>query len=453
MQQEINENLLNIPCFLRKLWRMVNNPKNDGIISWGSDETSFVIKNPLEFEYELLPMHYKHNNMSSFIRQLNLYGFHKIPSHTKDDKTMQFYHPYFQRDHPEYLKMISRKDSVPKVAANNKLSKLLSDVQQVQGRQQQIDNELVSIKKENAMLWRQLLILRQKHAKQQQIVNKLIQFLVSVIQTQSSDSSNIRVGTKRHLTLPGRFSKKPNLSTSKFLEDENDLAKKKLHDELNFDDFDYEDEDDEEDDILNEDDYPISSNKLSTLTFPSDGESSSSLKNDLDAAQITEVPLTFEVQNQGNQNNYIILSPAENTENDSENINPDIIINEVIENNSDINPVSVEPLEEIFSEKNIPTSKSSEQTMFFSPISKDVLISGINNNPVISIPEKSMQTKKPNVCDKKIVSSNYLDTLIQNTDNDLGQFEDILKNCEDLDSETLVGLFKDILPELNEETN
>lgn len=36
------------------------------------DGHSFIIQNQAQFARELLPLNYKHNNMASFIRQLNM---------------------------------------------------------------------------------------------------------------------------------------------------------------------------------------------------------------------------------------------------------------------------------------------------------------------------------------------------------------------------------------------
>lgn len=105
---------------------------------------------------------------------------------------MEFSHPYFQRDHPYLLEHIKRKISTAKTAnvddkANVKheiVSKVLNDVKMMKGRQDSLDNRFLSIKQENEALWREVAILRQKHLKQQQIVNKLIQFLVTIVQPQ-----------------------------------------------------------------------------------------------------------------------------------------------------------------------------------------------------------------------------------------------------------------------------
>ena len=57
-----------------------NRPKLDNLIAWGEDGNSFIIKNQSEFTKTMLPYYYKHSNMASFVRQLNMYGFHKVMS-------------------------------------------------------------------------------------------------------------------------------------------------------------------------------------------------------------------------------------------------------------------------------------------------------------------------------------------------------------------------------------
>jgi hypothetical protein len=51
----------------------VDDPATDEIVSWGEDETTFVVWRPPEFARDLLPNYFKHNNFSSFVRQLNTY--------------------------------------------------------------------------------------------------------------------------------------------------------------------------------------------------------------------------------------------------------------------------------------------------------------------------------------------------------------------------------------------
>ncbi|XP_077213506.1 heat stress transcription factor B-4-like [Tasmannia lanceolata] len=64
--------------FLTKTYQLVDDPSTDHIVSWGEDDTTFVVWRPPEFARDLLPNYFKHNNFSSFVRQLNTYGFRKI---------------------------------------------------------------------------------------------------------------------------------------------------------------------------------------------------------------------------------------------------------------------------------------------------------------------------------------------------------------------------------------
>ncbi|KAL6185678.1 hypothetical protein ACLB2K_041806 [Fragaria x ananassa] len=59
--------------FLLKTYDMVDDSATDEIVSWSSNKKSFVVWNPPEFARLLLPTYFKHNNFSSFIRQLNTY--------------------------------------------------------------------------------------------------------------------------------------------------------------------------------------------------------------------------------------------------------------------------------------------------------------------------------------------------------------------------------------------
>ncbi|OIV96382.1 hypothetical protein TanjilG_09809 [Lupinus angustifolius] len=64
--------------FLTKTYNLVDDPNTDHVVSWGENDTTFVVWRPSDFSRDLLPNYFKHNNFSSFVRQLNTYGFRKI---------------------------------------------------------------------------------------------------------------------------------------------------------------------------------------------------------------------------------------------------------------------------------------------------------------------------------------------------------------------------------------
>ena len=61
------------PRFLTKTYDMVDDAATDPIVSWSATNNSFVVWDPHAFATVLLPRHFKHNNFSSFVRQLNTY--------------------------------------------------------------------------------------------------------------------------------------------------------------------------------------------------------------------------------------------------------------------------------------------------------------------------------------------------------------------------------------------
>jgi heat shock transcription factor len=84
-----------------------------------------VVEDEDEFARTLIPELFKHNNYASFVRQLNMYGFHKKvglsdnsmrASERKNKVPSEYYNKHFKRGRPDLLWLIQK----PKAAAGKK---------------------------------------------------------------------------------------------------------------------------------------------------------------------------------------------------------------------------------------------------------------------------------------------------------------------------------------------
>jgi len=106
-----------ISPFLQKLYNILQDENNNDIIRWNKEGNGFILVDYKRFVKELLSKNFKTEVFSSFIRQLNLYDFHKIKSKDSNNKLnntnantfYEFTNINFLKDQPERINLIKRK--------------------------------------------------------------------------------------------------------------------------------------------------------------------------------------------------------------------------------------------------------------------------------------------------------------------------------------------------------
>ncbi|KAI8801729.1 hypothetical protein BJ742DRAFT_684869, partial [Cladochytrium replicatum] len=219
----------NVPAFLNKLYNMVCDASTSDLIHWSESGASFIVQRHEDFAREVLPRFFKHNNFSSFVRQLNMYGFHKVPHINQgvlhsdaESELWEFSNPHFQRGQPDLLCLVSRKKHArdPPSAATTglvssasaaeptdkpaskpastplpvDLASLVQDIAAIKRHQITISADLKHIQSENRVLWTESVSLRDRYDRQQQTIDKILRFLASLFS--SVGGGNVQGGAK-----------------------------------------------------------------------------------------------------------------------------------------------------------------------------------------------------------------------------------------------------------------
>ncbi|KAH6847866.1 hypothetical protein B0I37DRAFT_153004 [Chaetomium sp. MPI-CAGE-AT-0009] len=221
-----------IPPFVQKLSSFLDESRNTDLIRWSDKGDSFVVLDEDEFAKTLIPELFKHNNYASFVRQLNMYGFHKRvglsdnsmkASERKNKSPSEYYNPYFRRGHPNLLWLINKpksgnskkkgkKDEVdveseeegveetynaPNLAApqtarasvsshevgplqRKDLLQVKSQIERIQQQQVAISSMLNKMRQDQSQLYQQALLFQNMHERHENSINAILNFLANV---------------------------------------------------------------------------------------------------------------------------------------------------------------------------------------------------------------------------------------------------------------------------------
>ncbi|PSK56634.1 Heat shock factor protein [Elsinoe australis] len=218
-----------IPPFVLKLWSFLNEDKNTDLIRWTDGGTAFTVLDEDEFARTLIPELFKHNNYASFVRQLNMYGFHKkvglnansmkaAEKKTKDPNV--YWHEYFRQGREDLLWLIQKPqskstsnkrkrgqdskegdsdedkrtspdmdnatltqlrngDSDMVVMPKTEVAALRSEVQRLQRQQNVISKMISHLKDQNEQFYRQASEFQSLHDRHENSINAILTFLAT----------------------------------------------------------------------------------------------------------------------------------------------------------------------------------------------------------------------------------------------------------------------------------
>ncbi|KAI8891448.1 hypothetical protein K501DRAFT_281451, partial [Backusella circina FSU 941] len=148
------------------------------LIAWTYTGTSFIVCNITEFSRDVLPKHFKHNNFSSFVRQLNMQVNKSPRGHRTlaENQIWEFSHLKFLRNRPDLLDEIKRKalESESMRRDNNDIN---SHMAMMQMAQTDLIQQLSHLQENFTQVMRELAETRRRQNVQQQMMKEMMDFI------------------------------------------------------------------------------------------------------------------------------------------------------------------------------------------------------------------------------------------------------------------------------------
>ena len=138
-QKKINKT----ESFLSKLYDILSDNTYNGIIHWDTDGKRIIICDVINLCNVVLPKFYKHHNYSSFVRQLNMYGFHKSKGIIKNGE---------RYEHEKFCKNSTKEEISQIVRQSKKMKVLVNYIKSNKKEDSKNDNDFLEIGNEDDVL-------------------------------------------------------------------------------------------------------------------------------------------------------------------------------------------------------------------------------------------------------------------------------------------------------------
>lgn len=198
-----------IQQFLLKLYNMVSDEATERYIRWSPLGTSFIVSNSKDLAEKVLPKFFKHSKFTSFVRQLNMYGFYKVPHITQnevlDNDNWEFANEFFIRGQPDLMCLITRKktghadDEEPKNQQNQSVSLLLGDLSALRKHQLVLSAEQRDLQTNMHLFYKEVLNVQTILQRQQTEIDKIMRFLTSLYLMSAKGVPDENKPTKRRM--------------------------------------------------------------------------------------------------------------------------------------------------------------------------------------------------------------------------------------------------------------
>ncbi|KAM0909443.1 hypothetical protein ACQ4PT_014820 [Festuca glaucescens] len=177
---------------------MVCDPRTDALVRWGRGNNSFLVADVAGFSQLLLPCFFKHGNFSSFVRQLNTYGFRKV-----HPDRWEFAHESFLRGQTRLLpRIVRRKNRVEGGGASCSSTVDKQDMaQEIDGDEEEgseaLLEEVQQLRQEQTAIGEQLARMSRRLQAMERRPDRLMAFLARLAEDPDATSAHLLEQKKR----------------------------------------------------------------------------------------------------------------------------------------------------------------------------------------------------------------------------------------------------------------